>query len=696
MDFETTRSIQSFKDILLDRYGTSDFLWMSRDWQPLLPYPHTIKTNPKKIKQDVLRSPRVQHAIEEISEEKGIPKEQLYKTVQSILEEIGYNRQLPVVRWLGVLLLKVLKRTCNGLFVNEANINRVMSTVGENPVIFAPSHRSYGDFILMAYLCFHYKIEMPAIAAGIDFHSMWLMGHLLRDCCAFFMRRSFGSDKLYWTTFSEYVQKLVTDGDAAVEFFIEGTRSRTAKSLTPKFGFLSMTLVPFFTGRVPDITIVPINISYDRTLEEVLFAFELLGVPKPKESTSGLIKALNMLNEKYGKVYIDFAEPISVRELFESSGLHRRLPTPESPQVQHVMSPEETSFCVELAHHVVQQQQRHSVISAFNLMAIILNNSVLEGTGPPLLQEIVANVAWFKSVMEMLGALIDIQGGLSSVDAAVKEAISVHKSLVTLTQTNHLKLVKIHTFSRKMDTSKLKGHNLSEQTMDVAVPMVMLQHYVNPCLHYLIGPAILTLVMRHLDVQMEISRNDLFQKFNFLRSLFSNEFAFYTAWAEKEFEDAVKQLEVLSVVEPTKSGMLKLGNHAKLQILLSNLLQPFLEGYLAVCQVLQKVASRPCSERFVLKATQQRVEELLTSAAISHPYSLSLDMHSAALQALTSLHAVDRLKRNGAVEFQIRTTRLLEITQMLENLMLQPDEKFHLSDPTAKHFVIHGSQPAKL
>jgi glycerone phosphate O-acyltransferase len=65
---------------------------------------------------------------------------------------------------------------------------------------------------------------------------MWLMGHVLRDSCAFFMRRSFGSDKLYWTTFSEYVQKLVTDGEAAIEFFIEGTRSRTAKSLMPKFG----------------------------------------------------------------------------------------------------------------------------------------------------------------------------------------------------------------------------------------------------------------------------------------------------------------------------------------------------------------------------------------------------------------------------------------------------------------------------
>ena len=39
--------------------------------------------------------------------------------------------------------------------------------MGDNPVIFAPSHRSYGDFILMSYLCFHYKIQIPAIAAGM-------------------------------------------------------------------------------------------------------------------------------------------------------------------------------------------------------------------------------------------------------------------------------------------------------------------------------------------------------------------------------------------------------------------------------------------------------------------------------------------------------------------------------------------------
>lgn len=49
---------------------------------------------------------------------------------------------------------------------------------------------------------------------------------------------------------------------------------------------MHMVLEPFFKGEVYDITLVPISISYDRVLEESLLAHELLGVPKPKESTT--------------------------------------------------------------------------------------------------------------------------------------------------------------------------------------------------------------------------------------------------------------------------------------------------------------------------------------------------------------------------------------------------------------------------
>jgi hypothetical protein len=54
-----------------------------------------------------------------------------------------------------------------------------------------------------------------------------------------------------------------------------------------------------------------------------------------------------------------------------------------------------------------------------------------------------------------------ISDGPANVEAAVKEAINIHKSLVTLTPTNHLKLVKVHTAAHIVDPAKLKGWCLS-------------------------------------------------------------------------------------------------------------------------------------------------------------------------------------------------------------------------------------------
>lgn len=62
------------------------------------------------------------------------------------------------------------------------------------------------------------------------------MGSILRDTGAFFMRRSYNNDYLYWTTFKQYINQLVINGELPIEFFIEGTRSRSNKSLMPKYG----------------------------------------------------------------------------------------------------------------------------------------------------------------------------------------------------------------------------------------------------------------------------------------------------------------------------------------------------------------------------------------------------------------------------------------------------------------------------
>ena len=72
---------------------------------------------------------------------------------------------------------------------------------------------------------------------------MKFFGWLLRKSGAFYIRRSFGSDLLYWAVFTEYVQTQLRNGDYPMEFFVEGTRSRTAKSYVPRIGKLKDTIL---------------------------------------------------------------------------------------------------------------------------------------------------------------------------------------------------------------------------------------------------------------------------------------------------------------------------------------------------------------------------------------------------------------------------------------------------------------------
>lgn len=68
---------------------------------------------------------------------------------------------------------------------------------------------------------------------------------------------------------------------------------------------MHMVLEPFFKGEVFDITLVPISISYDRVLEESLLAHELLGVPKPKESTAVRPGPSTVVTDMFSVIHLD-------------------------------------------------------------------------------------------------------------------------------------------------------------------------------------------------------------------------------------------------------------------------------------------------------------------------------------------------------------------------------------------------------
>lgn len=211
---------------------------MGKKWNPLIPYKFDKYLTPETLKLAVLNSTEIERICSYYSGGNAKRESELKEVVKCLLEEIGFKRNMTVIRFLGITLNKVLLQMADGVYVNKlsiANAKRMLS-MSRCPVLYLPSHRSYADFVLMSYICFSHDLEIPAIAAGMDFHAMVGMGSMLRNTGAFFMRRSFSSDKMYWEVFREYIRTLVTHYHSGVEFFIEGTRSRSCKALSPKIG----------------------------------------------------------------------------------------------------------------------------------------------------------------------------------------------------------------------------------------------------------------------------------------------------------------------------------------------------------------------------------------------------------------------------------------------------------------------------
>lgn len=81
-----------------------------------------------------------------------------------------------------------------------------------------------------------------------------------------------------------------------LEFFVEGTRSRTGKILAPKFGLLGIVVDTVVENKLNDATLIPLTINYERVLEADTYPMELLGENKVKESILRLIKATKLLS----------------------------------------------------------------------------------------------------------------------------------------------------------------------------------------------------------------------------------------------------------------------------------------------------------------------------------------------------------------------------------------------------------------
>ncbi|OWR50205.1 glycerol-3-phosphate acyltransferase [Danaus plexippus plexippus] len=629
---------------------------MSRSWEPTKTLHFEKPCSPQDLKNVVANSVYIDAIIEAESNESGVSKEKLKKEIWEYLDEMAMDKKMHVVRWMGVVFLKICFMMKIGVFVNESAVLKLKSTMGMNPVLFLPTHRSYADFCLMTYLCYHYDIDLPAVAAGMDFASMAVVGQSMRETGAFYIRRTLAGAPLYAAALRRYVRALVASYHAPVEFFLEGTRSRSNKSLPPKYGMLSMSLAPYFSRECTDVTLVPVNISYDRIMEQKLFAYEHLGVPKPKESTGGLIKSLHKLNDHYGNIYVNVGDPISLKEyLGDQDGLTKEMLKPTELQQ---ITKEQMTRIQDVANYVITQQQKCTVVTISNLVAVVLMESLVRNE-PLELAQVLVKLDWLIQVLRNLGATVfenDLKNNMERI-------LVVHKNLIRIDRDNKLKLVS----SALMDVSpdvqnKMKGHLLKAETMVNALPIIELQLYMNPVLHYLLPPALIYLIVRRRPVY----REELLAEYRQIRRLLKYEFFYMEESEDRVFSSSVQFL-VKGEALREGAGLLEATVPTALGDLLQSATLSSLHTMRICAEHMMKVVK--CPESQALKRVQALVEE-----SRAHPYCLSLDAISRCLRGLSDEGALIR-SRGKQVTYEVVGNKMEEchrlVTSILPNINIE-------------------------
>jgi glycerol-3-phosphate O-acyltransferase len=291
---------------------------MSRHLNSLLVASRTAYVGPdlshrRTLMTEVLRGRAVRSLVAQEVKERGIPRRDALLNAKAMFDEIAADYSHIFVRLMERLLRRLWTRIYDG--VEVAHAETIAAVAAGNELVYVPCHRSTMDDVLMPYAIYSHGYAVPHIAAGINLN-LPIVGPMLRKGGAFFMRRSFRGSPLYSAVFTRYLGAMMARGHP-IQYFIEGGRSRSGRSLAPKTGMLSMTLRSYLRQPVRPIMFVPVYIGYERVMEVDSYVGELEGKPKEKETLLGFLRSLKRLRENFGHVHVNIGEPIALTPLLD-------------------------------------------------------------------------------------------------------------------------------------------------------------------------------------------------------------------------------------------------------------------------------------------------------------------------------------------------------------------------------------------
>ncbi|MFP4208608.1 MAG: glycerol-3-phosphate 1-O-acyltransferase PlsB [Wenzhouxiangella sp.] len=322
------------------------------------------RSHRRTLVETVIKSEVVQDAVAAKARREGIAHSKAEDIARGYAREIAADYSYTLIRIADMLLTWFWNRIYRGVEVKHFRAFRETSPGHE--VVYVPCHRSHIDYLLLSYLLYYRGFVPPHIAAGVNLN-MPLIGPLLRRGGAFFLRRSFRSQPLYAAVFNQYVSLILSKG-VSLEYFIEGTRSRTGRLLPPRAGMLSITVRAFLRAQNRPVMFQPVYIGYEQLAEGNSYISELSGQQKKPESLSDFRNLVNILRKNYGEVTVSFGEPVMLNALLDDHQPDWRQQTYSLDSKPQWLP----GLVDDLAQKIMVNINRSSHVNPVNLLAIAL------------------------------------------------------------------------------------------------------------------------------------------------------------------------------------------------------------------------------------------------------------------------------------------------------------------------------------
>ncbi|MEM9071291.1 MAG: 1-acyl-sn-glycerol-3-phosphate acyltransferase [Myxococcota bacterium] len=567
----------------------------------------TQKT-PTRIQDELLRSPRVRKQIEEAARRSDRSIAKVEKEARKELRKLQARQTPWMLATLSRVLNWVFRRIYDGVVVDREGIERVREAARQGTLIYLPSHKSHVDYLVLSYVLYHHALSAPLIAAGENL-GFFPLGPILRRGGAFFIRRSFKGRKLYAALVDAYMRKLIVEG-FPIEFFIEGGRSRTGKLLSPKYGLLTMVVDAALKLRMKKVFFVPISIGYERVIEERSYVHELGGGEKQKEDIGGLLKTPQILRSKYGRLYVQFGEILTledaIRDFIGEEAVRDR---------STITPPKRRALVQRVAHRMTHEIDRATTITPAALVASALLVHQRRGISRRHLRD---RARMLLDTLRRMGArpaesILASDGSLRS--EALDEAIALFEDAKLL---------------RSVDASGEVIYNVPDQRR------LALEYYLNNLVSFFVPRALISAAMRASSDEAPTVRS-LREQVRWLSRLFKYEFMFRAdAPFDSIFGDALAGMVDDNEVEWT-GDTVRFGEAARHLDVYAAMLKSYFEAYLLAVRSLSNLDEDGMSRKEWVRRALALGQRMYLAGELELRESMSKPKLETALKALKDL-----------------------------------------------------------